>query len=354
MTHREALEVLAERRGQNVVITTHGSVDLWVSLSDTALDFAYVPAAMGQAPGLGLGLALAQPGRGVIVVSGDGHLLMNLGCLVTIASHPADLFLLVIDNAAYEVTGGQLPPGAGHTDFAGLARSAGIRRVYFCQTGEEWSRVAAEALSGPGPVVIWLKVEARPGQVAPTAMRPMKEQIGGLRQVLAEEGLGGTTPGEIRLRTDLRPGDLGQFVHLHGVIYARERGFDPTFEAYVAGPLAEFVRAGSPRDRLWIAERYGRIVGCVAIVGISQRTAQLRWFLVDPSTRGTGLGKRLLSQAIDFCRDSGYAEVILWTESALSVAAHLYRLAGFRKTEEKPGRLWGVDLVEEKYELMLG
>ena len=86
------------------------------------------------------------------MVSGDGHLLMNLGCLVTLANHPADLFLIVMDNGVYEVTGGQPTPGAGHTDFAGLARAAGIRRVYSCQTAEEWRAIAAEALSGPGPV----------------------------------------------------------------------------------------------------------------------------------------------------------------------------------------------------------
>jgi thiamine pyrophosphate-dependent acetolactate synthase large subunit-like protein len=190
MSHREALEVLAEHRGRHVVVTTHGSVDLWVSLSDTPLDFAYVPASMGQGPDLGLGLALARPGRGVVVVCGEGHLLMNLGCLVTIASHPADLYLIVIDNGAYEVTGGQLPPGAGRTDFAGLARAAGIPRVYSCGTAEEWRRVAPEALGGPGPVAVWVKVEARPGQRAPTAMRPMDEQIARLRQLLEEEAPG--------------------------------------------------------------------------------------------------------------------------------------------------------------------
>src|SRR5262245_55217838 len=118
MTHREALEVLAAARGQHLVITTHGSVDLWVSLSDTALDFSYVPASMGQGPALGLGLALslAQGRHGVVVVSGDGSLLMNLGCLVTLASHPADLFLIVMDNGVYEVTGGQPIPGAGRTN----------------------------------------------------------------------------------------------------------------------------------------------------------------------------------------------------------------------------------------------
>src|SRR5262245_65140842 len=121
MTHREALEVLAAHRSRHLVVTTHGSVDLWVSLSDTPLDLAYVPAAMGHGSSLGLGLALAQPGRGVVVVCGDGHLLMNLGCLVTLAAHPANVFLVVIDNGVYEVTGGQPIPGTDHTDFAGLA-----------------------------------------------------------------------------------------------------------------------------------------------------------------------------------------------------------------------------------------
>jgi thiamine pyrophosphate-dependent acetolactate synthase large subunit-like protein len=187
MTHREALEVLAAHRGRRLVVTTHGSVDLWVSLSDTPLDFAYVPASMGQGPALGLGLALAQSHRGVVVLCGDGHLLMNLGCLVTLASHPADLFLVVIDNGVYEVTGGQPVPGAGRTDFAGLARAAGIARVYSCDTAEEWRGTAAEALSGPGPVVIWLKVAPRAGERAPTAMRPMREQLARLQRALEAE-----------------------------------------------------------------------------------------------------------------------------------------------------------------------
>ena len=186
MTHPEALEVLAARRGQQIVITTHGSVDLWVSLSDTALDLSYVPASMGQGPALGLGLALARPGRGVVVVSGDGSLLMNLGCLVTLAAHPADLYLVVIDNGVYEVTGGQPTPGSGRLDFAGLARVAGLGRVYSCQAVEEWRQAAPEALSGPGPVVVWLKVAARPGQRAPVAMRPMAEQVARLRQLLSD------------------------------------------------------------------------------------------------------------------------------------------------------------------------
>jgi thiamine pyrophosphate-dependent acetolactate synthase large subunit-like protein len=187
MTHHEALEVLAGRRGRHIVLTTHGSVDLWVSLSDTPLDFSYVPAAMGLGPSLGLGLALAQSRYGVVVVSGDGSLLMNLGCLVTLANHRTNLYLVLMDNGAYEVTGGQATAGSGRTDFAGLARAAGITRVYSCQAVEPWREIAAEALSGPGPVVIWLKVAVRPGQRAPTMMRPMAEQIARLRQMLGIE-----------------------------------------------------------------------------------------------------------------------------------------------------------------------
>jgi GNAT superfamily N-acetyltransferase len=151
----------------------------------------------------------------------------------------------------------------------------------------------------------------------------------------------------------LRPGDLGWVVHRHGALYAREYGFDPTFEAYVAGPLADFALRGSPRDRIWIAEIQGRFAGCVAIVAAEPRAAQLRWFLVEPEARGAGLGRRLLLEALGFCRACGYASVTLWTVGALVAAAHLYRAAGFVKVEERPGRRWGVDVTEEKYELDL-
>src|SRR6185503_20428101 len=104
MTVHQALEVLARHRGGRVVVTTMTSGGVWPSLSDTGLDFAYLPSSMGQGPALGMGLALAQPGRGVIVVNGDGSMLMNLGSLVTLAGNPADVFLVVLDNGLYEVT----------------------------------------------------------------------------------------------------------------------------------------------------------------------------------------------------------------------------------------------------------
>jgi GNAT superfamily N-acetyltransferase len=157
----------------------------------------------------------------------------------------------------------------------------------------------------------------------------------------------------VRLRTDLRSGDLGRIVSLHGELYARECGWDLTFEAYVAAPLAEFVLSPSPGNRLWIAEHDGRIAGCVAIVAVSAHVAQLRWYLVVPEWRRHGLGRRLLSEAIAFSRLQGYEKIFLWTVSTLTAAAKQYLAMGFRMTEAKPGRIWGSDLVEEKYELVL-
>jgi ribosomal protein S18 acetylase RimI-like enzyme len=155
----------------------------------------------------------------------------------------------------------------------------------------------------------------------------------------------------ITIRNDLRPGDLGGVVSLHGVLYAEEYGFDPTFEAYVAGPLAEFARRRSHRERLWIAECDSRLVGCVAVVAGTETEAQLRWFLVHPSCRGVGLGKRLLREAVVFARQSGYQAMFLWTVSALTAAARLYRAQGFAKVEEQARVCWGVAVVEERYRL---
>ncbi len=181
MTQAEALEVLAAHRGDRIVVTTMSSAGIWPRFSDTPLDFTFVPSSMGQAPSLGLGLALAQPDRGAIVLNGDGCTLMNLGVLVTLATHPADVYLLILDNGLYEVTGGQQTAGAGHADFALLARGAGIKRVYTFESLETWRVGAAAALTGPGPVVVWLKVEGRLGHKTPKAPRTMAEQIERLR-----------------------------------------------------------------------------------------------------------------------------------------------------------------------------
>src|SRR3954469_9210829 len=104
MTHRDALDVLAARRTDQVVLTTMGSVARWPQLSDTPRDFHYLPSSMGQGVPLALGLCLAKPGLPVVVLVGDGGLLMNLGCLVTAAQFAVPLAVVLIDNGLYEVT----------------------------------------------------------------------------------------------------------------------------------------------------------------------------------------------------------------------------------------------------------
>jgi thiamine pyrophosphate-dependent acetolactate synthase large subunit-like protein len=184
MTHREALEVLAAKRREHVVVTTMGSVAIWPQLSDTPRDFHYLPSSMGQGVPLALGLCLAKPTIPVVVLTGDGGLLMNLGCLVTATQFPVPLTVVLIDNGLYEVTGGQPVVNAGRTDFAAIARGAGFQRVYSCETREAWDAIAAEAIGGAGPAFVWLKVQGERGKPTPTAPRPMAEQISRLQQSL--------------------------------------------------------------------------------------------------------------------------------------------------------------------------
>ena len=158
----------------------------------------------------------------------------------------------------------------------------------------------------------------------------------------------------MQIRTDIRPGDIGYIIYLHGTLYAREYDLDQTFEGYVASGLGEFAKSFDQRkDRLWLAEESEQIVGSIAIAGQADRTAQLRWFLVLPEARGSGLGGTLLENALEFCRSGEFRSVFLWTLSDLKAAAHLYQRAGFHRTEQKTHEIWGVMRTEERYDLAL-
>jgi thiamine pyrophosphate-dependent acetolactate synthase large subunit-like protein len=184
MTQRQALEAVLPQRGERIVVTTMSSAGIWPQLSNSPLDLTYIPSAMGHAPSLGMGLALAQPERGVIVLNGDGCALMSLGNLVTLAHYPANVFVIILDNGHYEVTGGQPHAGGTNVDYAQIARGAGVSRVYAFDTLADWQAGASEALGGVGPVVVHLKVEALKGQKTPKPPRPMTEQIQRLQAAL--------------------------------------------------------------------------------------------------------------------------------------------------------------------------
>ncbi|MEM7775455.1 MAG: GNAT family N-acetyltransferase [Pseudomonadota bacterium] len=156
---------------------------------------------------------------------------------------------------------------------------------------------------------------------------------------------------DITIRSELKPGDVGMITHLHGVIYAREYGLDLTFEPYVAKPLSDFVLAGPEAGRIWIAERNGAMVGCLALVVTSKTTGQLRWFLVTPQARGTGLGRTLLDSAVSYARACALQSVTLWTFDDLDAAISLYKDAGFRAQETKTSFIWGAERTELLMEL---
>lgn len=158
----------------------------------------------------------------------------------------------------------------------------------------------------------------------------------------------------IKIRHEIKPGDIGYVLYLHGLLYAEEYGLEHTFEADVAASLSEFYSTFEPsQDRLWLAENNGQITGSIAIVGRSELEAQLRWYLIHPTNRGLGLGKALLDEAIMFCKERKYRTVYLWTFSELTKAIELYKLAGFELTEEKTHHIWGRKLIEQRYILYL-
>lgn len=156
----------------------------------------------------------------------------------------------------------------------------------------------------------------------------------------------------ITVRNILKPGDLGQVAALHGKIYGEEHGFPIGFEVYVMQSLIEFYNQyDSEKDRVWVVEYDGNMVGFVLLMHRSGNSAQLRYFILDRKFRGLGLGKRLMNEWMGFFKSKNYSTAYLYTTSGLDPAISLYQRNGFLKISEEKTENFGFPMLEILYRL---
>ena len=156
-----------------------------------------------------------------------------------------------------------------------------------------------------------------------------------------------------RLR-QFHPSDIDWLVERHQTLYTRDEGFDETFGPLVRSILEAFVADHDPScERGWIAEQDGARLGSIFCVRLTEQSAKLRLFLLDPHARGLGLGKRLLQTCMAYARDAGYSDMQLWTHESHEAACALYRASGWRLVASKPVHSFGQDLVEQSWEIAL-
>lgn len=157
---------------------------------------------------------------------------------------------------------------------------------------------------------------------------------------------------KVSIRNELKPGDAGRLIQLHGWQYWIECGYNHKFEGYVCKTFYELYNNYSPeKDRFWLAESGVELIGSIAIVGHTDERAQLRYFIIHPDFRGIGLGRKLLGEALEYARSKGFKLVFLETTDDQKTASAMYRKAGFVLKEEKPNCAWGIEHTEQRYEL---
>ncbi|QHQ34064.1 bifunctional helix-turn-helix transcriptional regulator/GNAT family N-acetyltransferase [Algicella marina] len=185
------------------------------------------------------------------------------------------------------------------------------------------------------------EIEALISPLSAPQRRELTDAMATIRRLLGPP----TQPAAFVLR-DPVPGDLALITAAQAQLYAQEYGFDWHFEALVARITAEFIDGFDPRrERCWVAEREGQIIGSVFVVQQDEHTAKLRLLYVDPSARGLGLGRRLVGECLRFARTAGYGHMTLWTNKNLTAARHIYQSAGFELISEESHRSFGKDLV---------
>jgi GNAT superfamily N-acetyltransferase len=156
---------------------------------------------------------------------------------------------------------------------------------------------------------------------------------------------------DVKIRTQ-KSGDAGYIAYRHCILYEKEYGLCGTFEQYVLDSLVKYIEHRSEGE-IWVAEYKGQIIGSIGIVCTDKNTAQLRWFLIEPEFRGIGLGRQLMTIAVDYCKQKKFRRVFLWTMQGLKVAYHLYSSFGFMPVEQLENNTWKRGVVEERWELSI-
>ncbi|WP_286971063.1 bifunctional helix-turn-helix transcriptional regulator/GNAT family N-acetyltransferase [Flavobacterium sp. UBA4854] len=195
------------------------------------------------------------------------------------------------------------------------------------------------------------KIEGKIEKLNNSEKEILVDSMNTVRNLLTENKI---TREDITYRHNITPGDIGYIIYLHGFIYGNESNFSTDFEKYMIKTFYDFLEKYSPEnDRIWMAEYNNKIVGCVAIVHQPNEEAQLRWFLLDSAFRGLGIGKRLLNDAIDFCKEKKFKNVFLLTTSMQDKALQMYKIMGFELTKSEEVHEWGKVFYEERYDLNL-
>jgi DNA-binding MarR family transcriptional regulator/ribosomal protein S18 acetylase RimI-like enzyme len=276
---------------------------------------------------------------------GSGRSLSEARVLYELATHEAltagDLW-----------RGLRLDPGYLSRMLAGFEKDGLVERRRSADDG----RVSHLVLTDDGRAVFAeldrLSQKAAEALVAPLPAAGRSKLVAALSSV--EASIADEAPArEIVLRPH-RLGDMTWITHRQVLVFATEHGFGDGFEALICDIAGRFLREFKPgRERCFIAERGGEIVGSVLLVEESAEVARLRMLYVEPFARGQGLGQRLVDECVRFAQDTGYARMDLWTNDVLTAARRLYEQAGFKLVEEERHRRFGPELVGQTWSLDL-
>lgn len=195
------------------------------------------------------------------------------------------------------------------------------------------------------------QLRAALGAASPQTVELVRTGLATYADALTKARSGAETGAKPVLREGYVPGLLARITLLHARYYSRAAGFGRAFEAVVASGMADFLsRLDAPVNATWHVDLDGEIMGGISIDGqdLDGGIAHLRWFILDPSLRGRGMGQALMQAAMGFCRMSGFAEVHLWTFDGLSAARALYDRHGFELVEQARGAQWGREVLEQK------